>query len=224
MPEYSNSNKSKEGGVTNNETRPRPKIEKITDAEIVEVKKGPWKTFKGLIIEADMSDVGRYLWLDWIVPGIKNMILDTVIQGTSRTLYRDDRRGYRPSVRDIHRPPSSALGVGRGGVVDYVPYSDMARYPHDPRGAPQLSAPPVSLDERGFRIKNRDRAEETLSTMAWVIERYDYVSIADVHDMLDLPSTPIDNRWGWRDLSGSRIVRRNSYWVLELPEPMEIPV
>ena len=225
MPDYaSNSHRSKEGG-TGDSQRERPRIEKITDAEIVKRRKGPWRSIKGIIVAGDMSHVGQYLWIEWIVPGIRNLLFNTIEQAAEKTIFGDRRPG------PYHRPtssPSQALGIGRerGSVVNYVPYSDMSRgYSPDPRGMPQLQQPMVVMDERGYRIRSKEKAVETLNAMAFVIDRYEVVTVADLHDMLDLPSTPMENRWGWIDVRDARIrqLPRDAGWMLELPEPEELP-
>jgi hypothetical protein len=227
MPDYhGNSHKSKEGGEE--KARPeRPKIEKITNAEIVKRKRGPFRTLKHIIIEMDMRSVGNLLLHNTIIPMFKNMIVFTGEQALHQTVYGQGRAGgWRPPSPS----PSQVLGIGRererGGVVNYVPYSDMtspSRFPVDPRVAPQLAIPSVVVDNSGYRIRSKDLAEETLRTMAYVIDRWEVVTVADLHDMLDLPSTPIENQWGWIDVREARIRQTRDGWLLDLPEPEPLP-
>jgi hypothetical protein len=220
MTDYrGNSHKSKGGGPDN--PVEEKQIERITSAEVRIRKRGPMRTFKKLIIEADMGSVGHFVWLDIIVPMFKNMIVSTIEQGAHRAVYGDRyAAGLRP------RPPSSAVGIGQTrGVINHVPY-ERAGLPMgrpDPRGVPQLQRGGLA-DPRGYLIVNREEAVRVLEQMAMVIDRYDVVSVADLHGMIGLTSSHIDNRWGWIDVRDAQIRGVRDGWLLELPEPEEIPV
>lgn len=217
MTDYQgNSHKAKEGGKPTEEK----KIERITSSEVHIQKKGPWRSFKSLIIEADMSSVGRFVWLDILVPMVKNMLVATAEQGANRLVFGDRRPMYRP--------PSSAMGIGSSshprGVTNYVPYSSMSMGRRtDPRAAAQLpTSRSTAADARGYLITARSEAEEVLETMAHVIDRYDVVTVADLHEMLGHPVTSIDHRWGWNDLRSAQIKSVSEGWILEVPQPQEI--
>lgn len=223
MTDYrGNSHKSRGGG--GDQPVEEKKIERITTAEVRVRKRGPMRTFKKLIIEADMGSVGHFVWLDIIVPMFKNMIVSTIEQGAHRAVYGDRySAGLRP------RPPSSAMGIGaQRGVINYVPHDRPGALGvgrNDPRGMPQLPSGGRGLpDPRGYLIVSRDEAVRTLEQMAMVIDRYEGVSVADLHEMIGLTSTPIDTRWGWTDVRDAQIRGVRDGWLLELPEPEEIPV
>lgn len=210
MTDYQgNSHKEKEGGQ-----QPEKKIERITNAEVVIQKQGPWRKFKGMIIEADMGSVGRYIWIDLVIPTIKNVIVDIVEQGIKRTVYGDRRASYRT--------PSSVL-TGREQRISYDSRS-IRNYNPDPRGTPQL--PPISRssaqDARGYIIATREDAEEVLEMLADVIDRYEKVTVADLHEMLGLDSTHVDQIWGWLDVRRAQIRQIREGWILELPDPVEL--
>lgn len=51
-----------------------------------------------------------------------------------------------------------------------------------------------------------------------LIENYETVSIADLNSLIERSSSYTDQKWGWTNLSGSRIYPdRNRGYVLELP-------
>lgn len=215
MPDYSNSKRAKQASSEPIEDK---KIERITSAEVVIRKRGPWRTFRDLIIEADMGSVGRYLWIDFLIPTLKMMIVGTAEQGINRMVYGEPRSaGFRPRMN-----PSSSLGLGanRPGVSNYVPYEALSRQQHQAQLGP---GPKVITDDRGYIISSRTEAEEVLDTLAMVIDKYEVVTVADLHEMLGLSSTMIDHRWGWIDVREAQIRQIRDGWVLELPQPEEIP-
>lgn len=218
MTDYQgNSHKAKEGGKP---AEPK-KIERITTSEVKIRKRGPLRTFKNLIIEADMGSVGRFVWLDILVPMMKNMFVASIEQGANRMVYGDRRAGFR-------LPPSSGmLGLGSSpqrGLTTYTPYSSMSQpqlpaHMQDPRTMQQLPAVRTTGDSRSYLIRSKDEAEETLTTMAMVIDQYHVVSVADLHEMLGVEVSPIDHRWGWVDVRAAQIRQVRDGWALEVPQP-----
>jgi hypothetical protein len=213
MTDYQgNSHKQKEEEVKKQEKH----IERITSGEVIIQKKGPWRKFKSLIIEADMNSVGRFIWFELLIPSFKNLLVDTVEQGIKRTVYGDRRAAYRP--------PSSSLGVGQTSRISYN--SPVVRYHPDPAASQQRALPsaPRSTvnDPRGYIIPSRDEAERVLEMMANVIDTYDVITVADLHGMLGLESTYVDQKWGWINMVGAQIRQVREGWVLELPPAEEM--
>lgn len=217
MTDYQNNSNKAKGG--NDPQQPEKKIERITSSQVIVRKKGPWRTFKSLIIEADMSSVGRFVWLDLLVPTIKNVIVDTAEQGIKRLVYGDLRASYRPTL------PSSSMGIGRQGLTTYTPYNQasLPMRAQDPRTMQGLPSRTVAADARGYIISSKEDAEDVLTMLATVIDRYEVVTVADLHEMLGLPSNHVDHRWGWIDVRNAQIRQVREGWILELPRPEEIP-
>ncbi len=214
MTDYSgNSHKQKEQAA-----KQEKKIERITSSEVIIQKKGPWRKFKSLIIEADMGSVGNFVWFEILIPTFKNLIVDTVEQGVRRTVYGDRRAAYRP--------PSSALS----GQVSRIQYnSPVIRHQPDPastRSLPMSSQPqaPRSTvrDPRGYIISSKEDAERVLEMMANIIDTYDVITVGDLHDMLGLESTYVDQKYGWVNMVGAQVRQIREGWVLELPPAEEL--
>lgn len=201
---HGNTNKAKEEGK-----KEEKKIERITSSEVVIKKKGPWRTFKDLVIEADMGSVGRFIWLDLFIPMVKNMIVDTVDQGVKRAVYGDRRAAYRP-------PSSSLTGQQR------ITYNSPVSRPYTPYSSPsprsQEIAPRPSHNSRSYIITAKNEAELVLEMIGNIIDRYGVVTVADLHEMLGIEHNYIDNNWGWRDVRNAQIRQIREGWVLELPE------
>lgn len=214
MTDYQgNSHKQKEEAVKKEEK----KIERITSGEVIIQKKGPWRKFRSLIIEADMNSVGRFIWFELLIPSFKNLLVDTVEQGIKRTVYGDRRAAYRP--------PSQALS----GQVSRIQYnSPVIRHQPDPasqqRALPMSAGAPRSTvkDPRGYVISSKADAERVLEMMANIIDTYDVVTVADLHDMLGLESTYVDQKWGWINMIDVQVRQIREGWVLELPPAEEL--
>lgn len=213
MTDYQgNSHKQKEEESKKQEKN----IERITSGEVIIQKKGPWRKFKSLIIEADMNSVGRFIWFELLIPSFKNLLVDTVEQGIKRTVYGDRRAAYRP--------PSSSLGAGQISRIQYN--SPVIRHHPDPasqRALPMSSAPRSTVnDPRGYIIPSKDEAERVLESMADVIDTYDVITVSDLHGMLGLETTYVDQKWGWTSMIGAQIRQIREGWVLELPPTQEL--
>ncbi len=214
MTDYQgNSHKQKEEEVKKQEKR----IERITSSEVIIQKKGPWRKFRSLIIEADMNSVGRFIWFELLIPSFKNLLVDTVEQGIKRTVYGDRRAAYRP--------PSASLGVGQASRIQYN--SPVIRHQPDPvqRAIPTSSAPRSTVsDPRGYIIASREEAQRVLEMMADIIDTYDVINVADLHGMLGLESTYVDQKWGWVNMIGAQVRQVREGWILELPPPEEMQI
>lgn len=217
MTDYqNNSHKAKEGGKPVEEK----KIERITSAEVVMRKIGPWMKLKRIILEIDVPGLVNFAIYEHVIPKTRNMVYDIIVGSAGRAIYKDTYRGDP-------RAPSSVIGAAvQRGLTTYTPYNQASlpsqRYA-DPRGMPQLPAVRATADARGYTIVSRSEAERVLETMGAVIDRYDVVTVADLHEMIGLEFTPIDNRWGWNDVREAQITQRRDGWLLEVPQPQEIP-
>lgn len=217
MTDYqNNSHKAKEGAKPSEEK----KIERITTSEVVMRKIGPWAKLKRILMEIDVPGLVNFAIHEHVIPKSRNMLYDIIVGSAGRTIYKDTYRA------DGSRLPSSILGAAQRGLTTYTPYNQASlpsqRYA-DPRGMPQLPTARVSVDARGYTIVSQDEAERVLTTLAAVIDRWEVVTVADLHEMIGLDFTPIENRWGWRDVRNAQISQRRDGWLLEMPPPQEIP-
>jgi hypothetical protein len=56
-----------------------------------------------------------------------------------------------------------------------------------------------------------------------LLDRYQHVSVSDLYNLLDLTPAYTDANWGWYDLSGAKVRRISSGYLLDLsqPEPLD---
>ncbi len=186
MPDYQgNSKKQKETPVV-----PPKNIERVVVSEVIVQKKGVGRKFKDLFIEADFRTVVKYVASDVLLPAARNMIVDASTKGVERLLYGESavrRRNFGVGPRITYNNP-----INRG-------YRDTSA----PRHAPPISYPETrslrhTRDE--FIISSREEAELVLERMNDIIDQYEVASVADLNDLVGLPTTHVDNKWGWIDL------------------------
>lgn len=67
-------------------------------------------------------------------------------------------------------------------------------------------------------MSNRSEAETVLNAMTETATRFGWVSLDDYYDLVGIPSTFEDTKWGWDDLTGTKIDRYvGDKWVMEFP-------
>ena len=73
-----------------------------------------------------------------------------------------------------------------------------------------------------FIFESRDKAERVLKDMKYIIDKYGFVTEADLHDLCDRPSCSTDNTYGWVNLNKARIIRIKEGYMLRLPVAKEL--
>lgn len=61
---------------------------------------------------------------------------------------------------------------------------------------------------------SKEEADETLRKMDLLLYKNGFVSVADIRDMLDIPQSESDPRWGWIDIKTTVIFKIHKGWVL----------
>lgn len=196
----------------------KPKhIEKVVTGEVIQKQKSFGRKFKDIFFSGDFKTTATYVLGDVIFPAIRDMIADSGKRGLDSLVYGDKRmrgnnsQGYRPTVQ-YNNP------VWRGGN------STM----RDPRERPVYlpDQPPRyrrsnTKDASEFIVGTREEAERVVEMMVDILNQgYSSVSLADLFVMLDIKSTPIDNKWGWTFLGNVNIHQVRNGYLIELP-PLE---
>lgn len=218
MQDYqSNSNKDKQSDAS--EEKPKKIITKVTIGEVIVPKKPLSKKFrevfgfKAIFGETDTRSVAEYVIVDVMIPAARNLIFDVLSEGLKRKMYGDSAsRRYLP---------------GSGSrVTSYTPYNRPVERRYSPlsNSYPQRSTPPPSSkhDRENFVLSSRQEAELVLERMNDIIDSYEVVSVADLNELVGLPTSHIDNKWGWTYLADVDIRQvREGYLInFPLPEPI----
>jgi len=187
-------------------------VEKVTTAEVVQKKKSVGRRFKAIFIRGEFKGAARYVLTDVLVPAFKNMLVDAGTEGLKRTVYGESsvrRRGYDPGrPRISYNSPVDRFARRPGMLPDQPPV-----YQGAPRRGPRQEV-------GDFYLISRDEADTVLEGMQTIIDKYEVVSVADLHELVGLPSTHVDNKWGWSNIASAAVRQTRDGWLLDLP-PVE---
>ena len=68
-------------------------------------------------------------------------------------------------------------------------------------------------------LEDRRDAEAVLEHLIDYTVEYEMASVADFYELVDFPTTYIDNKYGWNDLRNARVLRVRDGYILDLPKP-----
>ena len=207
MDYQGNSHKDKET------KKEKPEVEKVVTGQVVSKPKGIGTRFKSVFLGGEFKDASRYLTGEVLLPAIRNLLVDAVRIGTERIVYGESAR-RRPPVGGYDRyAPRVTYNnpINRGGTRDprerergYIP------------NQPGLMA---SRRKEGNDIflSSREEAELVLERLTDIINQYDVASLADLYDLVGLPSSHTDNKWGWTFLNDVDIRQVREGYLIDLP-------
>lgn len=209
MDEFPSNSHNVLGSKKAKEEKPE-KMEKITTGVVIQKPKSLGRKFKELFVGGEGRGAARYVVGDVLLPAFKNMVVDATSKGVERLIYGDSgprrRMDYgRPRI-SYHQPIDRGYPRGRGAILPDQP----------PRG------PSRRPDAGEIILVSRDEAELVLERMIDVIDKFDFVSVADLHELVGLPATYVDNKWGWQSLQYSDIRQIREGFLLNLPSPEPI--
>lgn len=193
-------------------------IEKVITSEVIVHKKSLGRKIKELFIHADFGTVARGIAYDTLIPAARNMVVDATTKGVERVIYGESairRRESGQGPRITYNSP-----VSRGN-----PYASNA--PRRNLQGMQGTVPGESRSPRhqrdDFILSSREEAALVLERMQDIIDNYEVVSIGDLHDLVGLPTTYIDNKWGWTFIGDVQIQQIREGYLINLPsaEPIQ---
>jgi hypothetical protein len=184
--------------------------EKVTTGEVILRKKPFGERFKNVFFGGELKGATRYIATDVLLPALKNLVVDATSKGIERVIYGDTgpRRRTGP---EFNRPRVSYNSpVDRG-------YSR-------PRPGMLPDQPPVYGRDRGRRqsigdiiLASKQDADAALERMLDIVDKFDVASIADLYEIVGLPSSYIDNQWGWTNLAYVEVRQTREGYVIDLP-------
>jgi len=186
-------------------------IQKLVTGEVVMRPPSLGKRMKVLFFGGEVKGASRYVVTDVILPAVRNTVVDAVTRGIERIVLgegavRRPRAGgydYRP--RTIYNQPTT-----RGPAM----------LPQQPPRYSQSNRNTQALGD--IILQSRDEAESVIDMLGDLIERYEVASVADLHEILGIPSTAIDNKWGWTSPRGAGVSQSREGYILVLPPLEEI--
>lgn len=180
------------------------KTEPIVETPAIVKKKTGLRRFKEDFIESEISDVKESIFMDIVLPAIKNTISDGIATFVDMMLFGDTGRS-----RGRQQP-------GRGRVS----YNSM--YDSNPRNKIQTSRSSSrvrvgQIDD--VILASRVDAERVVRYLQDYIDQYGLVPVSELYDAVGYDTSWTDHSYGWDDISGYSISRVRDGFLLELPIP-----
>lgn len=180
------------------------KVEKVIQGNVKQKKRSGLQKIAGEVIQEDARNVKSYIFSEVLIPALKKTISDVIKNGIDMVLYGESRGSSKRSLP--------------GSKVSYRSFydDDRERHSYRDRVSSRYDYDDVIFDSRG-------EAEEVLSSMYDILDRYKVVSVADLFDLVGLQCKYTDNKYGWMDLRGSEVVRTfDGGYSIRLPKAMSI--
>lgn len=174
----------------------KKKLDKVTSGKVKTRRKSTVAKIAEIFVPDDISDVRDYIVDSVVVPLVKKAIEDAV----------------HIVLHGEVAPKKSGTSVSYSG------------YYEDKRKSTNRTSVNRGVRYEDITFDDRIDAEETLTRLDELIECYGVVSIADLYDIVGLPTGRYtDNRFGWTDVSSFRIVRTwDGEYMLKMPKAVPI--
>lgn len=196
--------------------KPKKDVQKVIVGEVVQKQKSLGRRFKDLFVRGEFKGASRYIAAEVLLPALKNMVVDATSKGVERVVYGDVAPRRRGMMTEYGRPRVSYNSpVDRG-------------YSRDQRGRPGSlpDQPAVHPRRRGAAndliLVSREEADLVLERLNDLIDNYDVASVADLNDLVGLPGSYVDNKWGWTNLQYVDVRQVREGYLIDLPSPEPI--
>lgn len=209
MEDFPANSKSKK--QTASKESPKPEVaEKVITGEVIQRKKPLGKRFKDVFLGADIKGASSYILADVLFPAVRNMVVDATTKGIERFVYGDTapRRPSRGGPRVSYNSPVDR-SRSRGTMLPDQP-------PHYPS---RQQKPPGSNE---VVLSSRGEAELVLESLRDIIDKYEVTSVSDFHQLVGLPSSYVDEKWGWVNLTHVGVMQIREGYLIDLPSPEPI--
>lgn len=196
--------------------QPKKEVNKVIVGEVIQRKPPLGKKIKSIFFNGDFKAAALYVLTDVILPGIRDTMYDTATKGVGRVIYGD--RAVRRNNLMIDPRRDSIFSYNR--VPQTQSFRSTTMLPDQP--------PHVLAASRGGRksifneiiLGSREEAELVLERLTDIIDTYQSATVGDLYDLLGLPMSPIDNKWGWVRLGADATVKQiREGYLLDLPYP-----
>lgn len=203
MPDYKpNSNKYKK---EQEELKEERRVTAVVQGKVK--KKSATRKFADSLISDEAENIGSYIMMDVIIPGLKNTILDIII-GSAEMFFGTGKRR------------SSSGGRSVVDKVSYINYNDRYR-DRDRRDSSNVRHSACDFDD--IIVNSRGEAEDVFSQLEAMIDTYKVARVSDLYDLVGITGPHTANRYGWTNLRNAEAVRlRDGGYLLKLPRAIPI--
>lgn len=198
-----NSHRYKDGNAQEQER----KVEKAVTGTATVRKKNEVSKLADVFISEDIKNVKSYVLMDVLVPTIKKAIVDIVTDGVNMIFFGGTgTRKNRPN----------------GSKVSYSNFYDQRDNGRSYNSSSTASSG-SRFDYGDIEFESRGDADAVLDEMNNVIERYGFVTVADMYDIADITHPYTSTKYGWTNISTATISRcMNGKYIIKLPKARPI--
>lgn len=186
-----NSNRFKE------EQAAKKRIEPVINGTAKVKKRSDISKVAKIFISEDVSNVKQYLLMDVLVPTIKKALmstLDMILNGGS-------------------------VNYGNKASTSKVSYRKYYDDPRDDHRHSESAKARSRFDDDIIEFESRVQAETVLNIMEEAIDRYGFVTVADMYDAANLTAPFTSNKYGWMSLRNAEVVRlMGGSYTIKLPK------
>lgn len=181
------------------------KVEKLRTGTAAVRKKSDINKIADVFISEDIKNVKSYVLMDVLVPTIKKAIVDIVTDGVNMIFF---------GGTGSHRNRS---GGSKISYSNFYEKRDAQRYGNS---QPAQSS---RFDYGDIEFESRGDADFVLEEMNNVIERYGFVTVADMYDIADITAPYTSAKYGWTSLATADVSRcMNGKYIIKLPKARPI--
>lgn len=181
------------------ESQERKKLAPVVKGKVSKQKKSVGQKFKEAFLGDTTKSVSEYLLYDILVPTLKNMLSEMISGGTDMFLFGERRRGSSPPR---NRAFSSYDKYYQSSANDKAEPNRNAKVQHD--------FDDIVFDSRG-------EAEAVLSSLVDLTIEYGQASVMNFYDLSGVPSSYVDDGFGWSNLRSAYTDRIRNGYVIRFP-------
>lgn len=179
------------------------KFNKVELKGSVKLEKSKRNGFLDFIFLNDVKTVIQHVLFEDVIPSIKDTVLDVVIDGASMLLNGEPRSIKRYS--------------NKNGNKTSIQYNKISEYNSYRSGSNRQRQ---SSDYDTCVLEYRQDAEEVITNMYMILDKWGSVSVADFCELVGVTGKYTDNNYGWYDLKDATINRaRDGGYIIKLPKP-----
>ena len=177
---------------------PEKNVQKVVSGNVKSKDPSLAKKVSHNFLADDMTNVKNYIWLDVLIPTIKEAISQIIKNGSDMLIFGDVRPSGSRSITNY-----SGMSKKSNSLVQHKTVNRRATH-----------------DFRDVTFETRSDAMEVLSQLNELIENYGNATVEDFYTFIGEGKIAkyTDRKWGWTDLEGRNIERViGGGYMIDLP-------
>lgn len=168
---------------------------------------------KNVVERLDIPGIVSDAVIDKILPDLRDIAFDSITSVLSNVFYGDDRMAGR---RGYSSQPTSYR------QSNYRSYSRPYRSYDVPFDEDPYAHPTGVYDPDDILFSNKEDAKNVYYAIGNIISNYGQASVADLYDAANLSNINVSDKYGWKDISDSKIRMVRDGYILVLPRPIRL--